>query len=378
MPAWQKTKATAWGSGSYGERDPQNKGMKRIGNLYEQIASIENLWLADDKARKGKKHQYGVMQHDKNRAANLLALRDMLLDKSFTTSAYNSFTIFEPKERQIFCLPYYPDRIVHHAVMNVLEPVFTNMFTADTYACIKGRGIHKAVYNLKAALKDRDNTLYCLKLDIKKFYPSVKHEILKQLLRRKIKDKDLLWLLDNIIDSADGLPIGNYLSQYFGNLYLTYFDHWLKEQKGVRYYFRYCDDIVILGSNKPYLHQLLDDIRMYLADNLRLTVKGNYQVFPVAARGIDFLGYRIYHTHIKLRKTIKKKFARMMSRRRNRASIASYRGWAKHCNSHNLLKKLIPHEQIQRLQHHPTTASLHRRQDKNRQGAERTDSGTGL
>jgi RNA-directed DNA polymerase len=315
--------------------------MKRISNIYHQIISIENLQLADKKARKGKAAQYGVRLHDLNREANIIQLHEMLKNKTYTTSAYSVFTIHDPKEREIFRLPYYPDRITHHAVMNVLESIFTDCFTADTYSCIKGRGIHAAANAVRKALKDVPGTQYCLKMDIKKFYPNIDHDVLKALLRRKFKDADLLWLLDGIIESADGLPIGNYLSQYFANFYLSYFDHWVKEVKGVRHYFRYADDIVILAADKPYLHQLLFDITQYLSEKLKLSVKENYQVFPIAARSIDFVGYRFYHTHTLLRKSIKQRFARMITRNPNVKSIASYYGWAKHCNSNHLLKKLL-------------------------------------
>jgi RNA-directed DNA polymerase len=315
--------------------------MKRLTNLYQQIYSLENLKEADEKASKGKSKQYGVFVHRKNQEQNLLKLQEMLIQKTFKTSLYTVFKVYEPKERDVFRLPYYPDRISHHAIMNVLEPIFLSVFTKDTYSCIKGRGIHAAADAVKKALRDVEGTRYCLKLDIKKFYPNIDHHILKSLLRKKIKDKDLLWLLDEIIDSADGVPIGNYLSQYFANFYLTFFDHWIKEVKRVKYYFRYADDIVILDSNKPSLHILLADIKSYLTENLNLTVKENYQVFPVAARSIDFVGYRFYHTHTLLRKSIKQNFARMIAKRKNHASIASYTGWAKHCNSNNLLKKLL-------------------------------------
>ena len=317
------------------------KAMKRINNLYEQICSLENLQRADMIARKGKLQQPGVKDHDKNRDTNLQDLHLALKNKTYKTSQYTTFTIFEPKERLIFRLPYYPDRITHHAVMNILEPIFVSVFTADTYSCIKKRGIHAAAAAVKNALNDIPDIQYCLKLDIRKFYPTVNHDILKKLLRRKFKDQDLLWLLDGIIDSAEGLPIGNYLSQYFANFYLSYFDHWMKEVKGVRYYFRYADDLVILSDNKPYLHGLLSEIRQYLQGNLKLEVKDNYQVFPVEARGIDFVGYVFYHTHIRLRKTIKKSFARMLSRNPNPASTASYGGWAKHCDSKHLMKTLL-------------------------------------
>jgi RNA-directed DNA polymerase len=214
--------------------------MKRIGNIYQQIYSLDNLRLADQKASKRKSYQKGVQLHALNREANLLLLHEQLKSKTYQTSPYTTFTIHEPKERIIYRLPYFPDRITHHAVMNILEPVFVSLFTADTYSCIKERGIHGAARAVRKALFDEPGTTYCLKLDIKKFYPSVDHAILKTLLRKKFKDQDLLWLLDGIIDSAEGLPIGNYLSQYLANFYLTYFDHWLKETRQVKVLFPLC------------------------------------------------------------------------------------------------------------------------------------------
>jgi len=320
--------------------------MKRINNLYSQIISLENLELADKIARRGKTRQYGVIAHDRNKESNVESLRIELKDRVYRTSEYTNFSVFEPKERLVYCLPYFPDRITHHAIMNVLEPVFVSTFTADTYSCIKGRGIHKSSFKLRRALQDVPGTKYCLKLDIKKFYPSVDHDILKALLRRKLKDADLIWLLDEIITSAPGLPIGNYLSQYFSNFYLTYFDHWLKETLRVKYYFRYADDMVILSDSKPYLHGVLSAIKSYLNNELKLQVKENYQVFPVEKRGIDFVGYKHFHTHTLLRKSIKKSFARKVSKTQNPATIAAYHGWAKHCDSKHLIKKLLPNEKL--------------------------------
>lgn len=315
--------------------------MKRIGNLFNDICCIDNLELADTKARRGKHKTRGVLSHDKEKDLNILKLHEALKNKTFTTSEYKTFKLFDKKERIISSLPYYPDRIVHHAIMNKLEPVFNSVFTSNTYSCIKGRGIHGAANAVKKALKDVTNTEYCLKFDIKQFYPSIDHDILKTLLRRKIKDKDLLWLLDDIINSSSGVPIGNYLSQYFANFYLTYFDHWLKETKGVRYCFRYADDIVILSGSKEYLHKLLAEIREYLTVNLKLEIKGNYQIFPVKSRGIDFVGYVFFHTHVLLRKEIKKSFARMMYSWRNSKSFASYNGWVMHCDGKHLMKRLL-------------------------------------
>ena len=315
--------------------------MKRLNNIYSQIYSIPNLVLADENARKGKSRQPSLQAHDKRRGCNIIELHEMLATLTYKTSTYTTFKVFEPKERTVYRLPYYHDRIAHHAILNILEPVFYSVNTKDTYSCIKGRGIHGAANAVREALNDFSGTQYCLKLDIKKFYPSVDHDILKAMLRRKFKDKDLLWLLDEIIDSSEGLPIGNYLSQFFANFFLCYYDHWIKEQKKVMYYFRYADDIVILAADKASLHALLADIRKYLADNLKLEIKDNYQVFPVAARGIDFVGYVFYHSHTRVRKRIKKSFARMLAYHPNVASTASYLGWLKHGNCRHLTKKLL-------------------------------------
>lgn len=319
--------------------------MKRIGNLYSRILDLDNLRFAEKNARKRKAKQHGVRMFDKNPDANLLLLHESLLNKNFKTSEYVTFPIFEPKERLIYRLPYYPDRIVHHAVMNVLKPYFHSWFTTDTYANIEGRGIHLAANSVKKALNNKSATEYCLKMDIKKYYPNVNGQILKGMIRRKIKDPDLLWLLDEIIDSSTGLPIGNYLSQYFANFYLTYFDHWIKEHLKVKHYFRYADDMVFLAETKAQLHQLREAIRIYFSTELALEIKSNYQVFPVSARGINFVGYVFFHTHTLLRPSIKRRFAKAMAKKHpKKSTIAAYKGWAKHCNSNHLQKKLLPHE----------------------------------
>lgn len=329
------------------------KDMKRINDLYDKICNMDNLYLAYSIAKKGKSKQYGVRLFEKNLDENIKKLYNEMITETYKTSEYSVFTIYDPKEREIYRLPF-RDRIVHHAVMNVLEPIWTSIFISHTYSCIKGKGIHGVLRNLKRDLKDIENTQFCLKLDIRKFYPSIDHEVLKIIIRKKIKDGKLLNLLDEIIDSAPGVPIGNYLSQFFANLYLSYFDHCIKENKQVKYYYRYADDIVILASNKSYLHNLFNEINDYLFDNLKLQIKHNYQIFPVEKRGIDFVGYVFYHTHILMRKTIKKRFCRKAAKlnKKNitaqeyKQNICSWLGWAKHCNSKNLLKKIIKNEEI--------------------------------
>lgn len=326
--------------------------MKRMGNLYGRIISLENLRLADEKARRGKLRSYGVRRHDQRRDENIYQLHETLKNKAFETSRYDIFRMITDngKEREIYRLPYFPDRIVHHAIMNIMEPIWMSTFTADTYSCIKGRGIHGAAKKLKREIKNSDQTKYCLKIDIRKFYPSVDHAILKTILRRKIKDNDLLSLLDKIIDSAISLPIGNYLSQFFANLYLSKFDHWIKEEKKIKYYYRYADDMVFLHSDKGFLHGLLVEINHFMISELNLQLKSNYQVFPTNVRGIDFLGYRFYHTYTLLRKSIKKRFCRkvaklnkskIISLKDYKQQVCSWTGWTKHCNAANLVQTIL-------------------------------------
>lgn len=315
--------------------------MKRLNNLYVKICDPVNLRMASKRAARGKRKQYGVQAFKKNSEVKLQSLHESLVNKTYRTSEYKNFFVYEPKKRLVYSLPFCPDRVGQHAAMNELEYHFMAAFTADSYSCIKFKGIHGAVRAVKKSLRDVAGTQYCLKLDLQKFYESIDHSILKQLLRRKFKDQDLLDFLDEVIDSAPGVPIGNYLSQFFANFYLTGFDHWLKEVKRVKHYFRYSDDIVILADNKPYLHQLLADIRQYLSEYLNLTIKGNYQVFPVAARGIDFVGYVFFHTHTRMRPSIKRRFARAMSKRCVDPQMwSAYWSWAKHADTKHLIHKL--------------------------------------
>ena len=375
----------------------KQRNMKRIGNLYGKIISLDNLRLADEKARKGKTNTYGVKVHDKNREKNLLALHEALLTKTFKTSAYDVFTIYEPKERIIYRLPYYPDRIVHHAVMNVLEPLWVRLFTYNTYSCIKGRGIEGCARRVDKIIKSFEGKpLFCLKIDIRKFYPSIRHRVLKRLIRRKIKDKDLLWLLDEIIDSASmddtgrplteadkaldghedahGLPIGNYLSQYLANLCLCYFMHWVNErlaelvkaamglaEKPRIECTEYADDMTFYAEDKAVLREALGQIRSEIEDGLSLKLKGDYQIFPVAksrhdrhGRALDYVGYKFFREQKLMRKSIKQNFCREVARLNKREkplgvkaykqAICPWLGWAEHSNSRHLLKTIIKKE----------------------------------
>ena len=279
------------------------------------------------------------------------AIYETLKNKTYHTSEYDIFERDDGKKvREIYKLPYYPDRIVHWAIMLVIEPLLIKHLTADTYSAIPDRGMHYGMKRVKQDLKDKEGCMYCLKLDIRKYYPSIDHDILKSQYRKLFKDKDLLWLIDEIIDSAEtGVPIGNYLSQWSGNLYLSWFDHWMKEVRRVKYYHRYMDDIVVFGPSKAYLRELFRDMRHYLKDNLKLTIKHNWQIFPTFVRGVDFLGYRFFDGYVLTRKEICKRMKHKARRIVKKAtitpsdmcSIASYYGWLVHCDGYRLTQKYI-------------------------------------
>lgn len=326
---------------------------KRYGYLYEKIYKMENLKLAHKNAKEGKSGYKEIKEMVGYEQYYLKELQTRLKNKTYQTSNYEIFKKKEGgKERVIYKLPYFPDRIAQWAIMLIIEPILEKKLIYDTYSSIENRGIHLGVKRVGKALQDKENTKYCLKMDIKKFYPSVDHKILKNIYRKIFKDPNLLWLLDEIIDSIEGnkeIPIGNYISQWSGNIYLTYFDHWVKENLGCKNYFRYMDDMVILHRDKQHLHKVREKISGYLKKNLKLSIKGKWQVFPTRTRGLDFLGYRFFGDYRLLRKSTTKRFKNKMLKIRNKdyinhghyTTINSYLGWLKWCNSYNLKQKYI-------------------------------------
>lgn len=313
--------------------------MKRIGNIYDRIVSIENLRIAEGKAREGKKDTRGVRAFDKDAEGNLLRLHELLVSGRFRTSQYHTFKVYEPKERDIFELPYYPDRIVHHAIMNVLGPMFMRSYEKNTYSSIEGRGaIHLRDRLARDLRNDKEGTRYCFKCDVCKYFPSIRHDVLKQQLRRKIKDKRALALIFEIIDSAEGLPIGNYLSQTLANFYLNCLDRCFAS----RYFYRYTDDITILGSNKEQLRKDKCKIEA-IFEKLGLRMKDNWQIYPTDSRGIDYVGFRFFHGRTMLRKRLKKAILRARMKVLRGAdkfkTLGCYLGWLYASNSRNFNNK---------------------------------------
>jgi hypothetical protein len=312
--------------------------MKRIGYLYEKIYDWDNLLLAHKNARKGKTHYKEVKKVDANVEKYLKILQQQLISNSYKTSPYKIFQITERgKTRDIYKLPYFPDRILHHAVMQILEPIWKKLFIRDTYQSIKGRGVSDGKRRIERVIR-KERPIYCLKMDVRKFYPSVDNEILKKIIMRKIKCKRTLRLLFEIIDSSKGIPIGNYLSQYFGNLYLTYFDHFIKEEMREKWYFRYCDDLIVLSDEVRGLKTCLFQTFKYLKNVLNLLLKKNFQIFKIIDRMLDYLGYRFYYNFTLLRKSIVRRFKKKYN---NSKSLPSYKGWTMSCDSFNLWKKYV-------------------------------------
>lgn len=257
--------------------------MKRYSNLYSQIAAFDNILVAARKAQRGKRFREKVLAFNYNLEGELTKLQQELTKKTYQPGTYRTFFIKEPKSRMISAAPY-RDRVVHHALCNVIVPLIEPTFISDSYANRLGFGTHRALHRFTHFAR---SSCYVLQCDIQKYFPSIDHEILKNLLRRKIKCQDTLWLIDTIIDNSNeqlaaieyfksddlltpvqrrrGLPIGNLTSQFFANVYLNTFDHFVKEQLQVKKYLRYVDDFALFSDDRGFLTEVRLAIEEYLA-----------------------------------------------------------------------------------------------------------------
>lgn len=329
--------------------DPTQPGQ----TLFESITDMRNLELAHYNASRGKRWYPEVKMVNRDLYKHLKYVQNILHDHTYRTSQYRIFQKVEgDKIREIYSLPYYPDRIVQWAIIQVIGPILERHFIYDTYSSIKGKGPLLCMNRVYKAMHfHQENTKCCLKMDIHHFYPSIDRVVLKMKYARLFKDRDLLMVLYEIIDSMPGdvgVPIGNYMSQYSGNLYLSEFDHWLKEEKHIKYYYRYMDDMVILHDDFNYLKDLFVEIKEKIENDLKLTIKPNYQLFYTCDQGIDFCGYVIYHNYVKLRKRIRanlrskcKRYKREKMNDHNLASMNSYMGFLQHANTKNLQEKYV-------------------------------------
>lgn len=320
--------------------------MKRIGYLYPQIYSIENIRLALHNASRGKRDKNYVRKILKNEDHYVEQVSEMLRTHTYVFGDNRYKTIKDgasQKERDITIPSFYPDQIIHWAVIQVLQPLFMRGMYAYTCGSVPCRGCMAAKRYIER-VKQNTDAQYVLKLDIRKYFPSISHDKLKELLAKKIKDKEALQLLFDIIDhGGPGLPIGYYTSQWLSNFYLQEVDHYIKEQLHIRYYVRYVDDMVLIDADKPKLHKARRQLIDYLKNNrYGIELKDNWQLWKINSRPIDFVGYRFYATHTHLRKKIFYRFTRVVRKivahgldiKRARRYNA-YIGWCKHINFKN-------------------------------------------
>lgn len=352
--------------------------MHKIRGLYAQIFDFENLYQAYLQARKGKRYRIEVMKFTNHLEENLIQIQNELVWKVYEVGRYREFFVNEPKKRLIMALPF-KDRVIQWAIYRILNPYLEKRFIRDSFACRVGFGTHKAVDRLQYWLRYMDRRherFYALKLDVSKYFYRVDHDVLMKILRRIIGDDDLLWLLETIVRCEHtkfgiplgdhefeaeriggvGMPIGNLTSQMIANLYLNELDQYAKQELHVKRYLRYMDDVVVLHEDKCYLWDLEERFDEFITSQLHLKLN-NKTMVRTASQGVEFVGYRVWPTHRKLRrKTVKK----MRSRLRHlakayarkeatlddiRTSLQSYNGMLKHANCYRLqgamLQKLV-------------------------------------
>lgn len=334
--------------------------MKRAGNIYSRICDISNIKQAMSKASLGKRKQSRVKHVLDNADYYANEILRLLQTKTYVPSPHVSITIKDGpnKKERVICKPrFYPDQIIHWALMLQIEPVIMRGMYEYCCGSVPKRGTSYAQRKLRNSLdSDRKHTKYCLKMDVSKFYPSIDNDVLKAMFRRKIKDADCLWLIDTIIDYNQGQPIGYYTSQWFSNFFLEGLDHYIKEELKIKYYIRYVDDMVLLGPNKKKLHKARILIAAYL-ESINLKMKGNWQVFPIRYRDVDFLGLRFFRDRtilrkrnsLRMRRRIKKAGAKDRLNHYDASAIISYWGWIKRSDSYWFYNNYIkPHISIKK------------------------------
>ncbi len=342
--------------------------MKTYSNLYKEICSIENLRKAHMKARKGKRKEFYVIQFEENLEENLKLLQRELLNFTYNPKPLKGFTIRDPKTRKIHASKFI-DRLVHHAIVNVLEPIFEKIFIYDSFASRKNKGTHLSIERLKKfirkvsgngrlvnnALNNNQIEGYFLKADIKSYFERVDKELLLGIIRKKVDDEKVIWLIKQVLDNFDsnipgkGMPLGNYTSQFFANVYLNELDYFVKHKLGVKYYIRYVDDFVILHKSKKRLEYLKEKINDFLVSRLKIWLHPDKSKILPLRNGIAFLGYRMfYHYKLLIRRNIRgieNKIALFnngkISKEKLSDALQGWYGYAKWANTYNWRKDTL-------------------------------------
>lgn len=358
------------------EQQAESPPINYLTDAYERIYDYEELYNSYLEARKNKRYRDDVLKYTDNLESNLIELQNELIWQTYKVGKYRPFFVYEPKKRLVMALNF-KDRVAQWSVYRQLNPYYDRLFIGDSYACRKGKGSHAAADRLQYWLRQTDRKpekWYYLKLDISKYFYRVDHSILLNILSRRIKDERLMGLLRTIINSEEqafglpagvapddcpedewlydvGMPIGNLTSQLFANIYLNELDQHCKHDLHLHYYIRYMDDIIILHNSKSELQAIKDDIEVFLAEELHLGLNNKTAIRPTSL-GIDFVGYRIYATHRKLKKQTARRIIRSvtamskslaadtLSREDFDRIAASYKGIFQHCNSFGLRRKL--------------------------------------
>jgi len=340
--------------------------MKVWHRLYEKLIIIENIIAGYEEFRVGKKKKKDVLAFERNREDNLFTLYQELKNKTYLPGTYSKFYVKDPKLRLIHKATVV-DRIVHHIVSNELEKIFEPTFYAHSYSCRKGRGTHRGVLAFqKIALRaSKNNTRVCwvVKCDVKKFFASVNHKILLNILRTKIKDEEFMDLMQKIVtgfysdrttdlNNKRGIPIGNLTSQFFSNIYLNELDQYVKHIHKVEYYLRYADDFVMLSTSREYLEKMVAEVQTFLKETLDIELHPDKIIYRKFASGVDFLGYIIFPRYIlprtktkrrllkKIRQKVREYKEKKITYERLNQTIQSYLGFLGHANTYKFRQDL--------------------------------------
>lgn len=329
-------------------------------NIFEKIISLENLFLAWNEFKKGKENKKDVQRFTLNLEDNIFSLYYKLENDSYRHSHYTSFYISDPKLRHIHKAKV-RDRLLHHAIIRIINPIFEKSFIFDSYSSRKNKGTHRAIKRLWSFAwrlsRNNTKTVWVLKCDIKKFFESVDHNILLNLLKKKISDEKTSSLLKEIIRSFNGLsskgiPLGNLTSQLFSNIYLNEMDQFIKRKLRIKYYIRYADDFVVLSSNELFLKNIIHTLGAFLKEKLDLRLHSRKVIIEKWNRGIDFLGYVSFPYYFALRTKTKKRMlkrtkiktlawkSKTLNEKSFNQTLQSYLGILRHCRRYGLLEDI--------------------------------------
>ena len=318
---------------------------------YSKLISIENLFQAWEEFKKGKRKKRDVQVFERHLEDNLFDLRQKLVTKTYHHGSYHQFYVNDPKRRHIHKAQV-TDRVVHHLLYKYLYNLFDKTFLYDSYSCRIGKGTYKAVKRLekltRIVSKNYTRDCWALKLDIRKFFESVDPSVLKSLITKKVKDKNVLWLVGQVIDSFPlgakplrGIPLGNLTSQIFANIYLNELDQFVKHQLKIIYYLRYADDFLILNLNRLFLLQCIKTLKQKLKSDLKLELHPNKITLRKLRWGIDFCGYIVLPHYIQPRtKTKRRIIKKFLNSNISNQSLQSYLGYFLHAKSFKLSQDL--------------------------------------